>query len=57
MKKSTKVLLIIFGVLSISSGVRFYFLKEDTSDAYIGIFTGIALIVSVFLIKTKNKVV
>ena len=55
MGKSTKITIVIIGVLTISAGIYSYFYKSETTIAYSAIFIGVALIVSVFLIETQKK--
>ncbi len=55
MERSTKIVIIIIGALTISAAIYSYFYKSETTIAYSAIFIGVALIVSVFLIKTQKK--
>ena len=55
MEKSTKIAIVIIGILTISTGIYSYFYKSETTIAYTAIFIGVALIGSVFLIKNQKK--
>ncbi|GEM_PF-5276261 len=55
MNKSTKILLIIFGIVSIAVGIWSYVYESDPSNAYFATGIGAALIITVLSIQPKNK--
>ena len=55
MNKSTKFLLIIFGIVSIAVGIWSYVYESDPSNAYFATGIGAALIITVLSIQPKNK--
>ncbi|GAB1445007.1 MAG: hypothetical protein KF860_10815 [Cyclobacteriaceae bacterium] len=55
MNKSTKIVVIIIGMLSVLAGVYSYLYKEETTIAYFGIFLGIVLIGAASIAQPEEK--
>lgn len=53
MKKSTRIVIIVIGVLSILSGIYGFFSKAESFNIYWGIFIGIVLIGSLYFDKSN----
>ena len=54
MNKSLKMVIVGIGILSVLAGLFSYY-KANNTNTYFGVFIGIALIGSVFLIKPKAR--
>ncbi|WP_182835561.1 hypothetical protein [Flagellimonas lutimaris] len=54
MNKSTKILLIAIGTLSIIAGIFNYLKKEDLTESMFALVIGISIIVTVFYGKKLN---
>lgn len=55
MEKSTKIFLIILGILSVGVGIWSYIPENDTTNTYFAIFIGIALIITVISMPPKQN--
>lgn len=55
MTKSTKIFLIVLGIISIGVGIASYFSENDLFMSYFAAFIGIALIGTVISIPQKEK--
>lgn len=53
MNKSTKILLIAIGTLSIIAGIFNYLKKEDLTESMFALVIGISIIVTVFMEKNE----
>jgi len=54
MNTSLKTIILVIGILSIAAGV-FSYVRDNVSNAYLGIFIGIVLIGSALLFKPKQR--
>jgi len=54
MNTSLKTIILVIGILSIAAGV-FSYVRDNASNAYLGIFIGIVLIGSALLFKPKQR--
>lgn len=55
MNKSTKIFLILIGIVGIGVGISSYISEKDPFDIYFAIGIGVALIFTVISVKPENK--